>query len=270
MTQQIITLSERRGGQLFDPVTSSSYQQPSAYLADLSGCGIDTHFAFSDSFNMNARVECEAPVTGLQWSKSGYISFGQPVANNLTTWTGTVLNAEFNVNDSDLVGFAMASDSVASAQLVALLNTTFPVAAGIGNNPAPDWESRGANFVLRSTGRSRRLIAQISKPQSYIVRDNCGIAIGRKYQISASVQGFDLTTCKPALLWQSSLTFMAGFELYGLTPTAAVVDPDLITLGAYAVPATIPPAGNVEPQTAADTQWLTYTPAPRTIGTAAL
>lgn len=275
MVAQSITFSEDRGGFLFDAdTTKSTVQVPSFFLTDLDKCGADTHISGNYAFTDNYRLLCDAPQVGLQGSYSGLLALSNVATTTMRGANFTVLGTTVTMTLNGLFNDLLSQMAQATAENptggpfggTSVLNSNHPA-----TGTAAAWLARGSSYILRQNSGSRRTIARVERPQVFRYRDNCGVFKGLKGSISASVEGFDLATCKPAILWQASVSLAFAYDLYG-TPAIDVVQAandvtDMKMFGTGSVPDSVN-SGTADPQAAAEAAYRTLLGTTISIGVA--
>lgn len=212
MAQQSIDLNSDRGAFLFDSISRSVWNNPSAYCDDLDGCGILTHLRTQHSFNLSARINCDPASPALQWSFSGLVDL-LSTDQSQGAFTATVNNVALSVTIGKVQAFMNAmyvAAPLTPAEVIAGLNTMYTLTGGA------TFLNRGNRFILQSPGSSRRTVAEASYPQVYRQVDSCGVEVGSVVTFSTSILGFDNATCKSRILWQLTPRIFFADNVYGV------------------------------------------------------
>lgn len=201
-----ITFDQNRGAQVISSKDKSSIAVPSAYGADLDGCGVDTHIKTLHNLNLNARVNCKSPQTILQLGLSTISSIAE---------VGGINPSNEGVADTwDYEGI-----------LAYLMQAIFLFNTATLQSPAPTpppsiagrvLQRRGGSFVFDGLKDGLPRI-EVGVPSVYAQLDNCGIPYLVKGKVSYSFTGFDLETCRPSLAHQMSLSL--AVDTFPVPPT---------------------------------------------------
>lgn len=188
-------MDQNRGAQVISKKDKSSVAYPSAFGADLDGCGLETHIKTLHNLGLNARVNCKSPQTILQLGLSTIASIAEVGGLNPSnagvagTWTF-----------EDIVAYLMQHIFLFNLDTLQAVNPIAPTSIG-----GRVLQRRGSSFVFDGLKDGLPRI-EVGVPAIYAQEDNCGIPYLVKGKVSYSYTAFDLESCRPVLAHQMSLS----------------------------------------------------------------
>lgn len=189
-----IVIDENRGAQVISRKDKSSVTYPSAFGADLDGCGVETHIKTLHGLNLNARVNCQSPKNILQMSLSTIASI-EPVG-------------ALNPSNAGVAGtWSYIGILQYLMEQIFLFNTETlqsPVPVPPPAIAGRVLQRRGTGYVFDGLKDGLERI-EVGVPQIFYQADNCGVPAVVRGKVSYSFTAFDLETCKPILAHQISL-----------------------------------------------------------------
>lgn len=208
MPEYTVTFVKNRNIDLYDTASKSTFNVPSAYCDDLSGCGGDTHNRGGLALNYNYRENCESPQTALRYSYSGFVT-RSITPSNLGALSTVVDGVTITPTVAGMLTLMLENaDVYTAADFYSLL--------GIASGDQSNFIVRtiGQQLIMTRATGSRRVVATLQRPIKEEQFDQCDVSIGTAITTSLAVYGFDSISCKTSTIWQASQTVMPATAVY--------------------------------------------------------